>query len=297
MRCFFVFVCLFGVLSCLPDRFQLSLNEFLRLRCSLNPIEEVLTSWKGSAYLHLYQEQPRRLFDIVGMNIARCLVDRGNRQVILTSRETQLYLDPSTGKKLNRWFNPWINQSVSVIHVANDPVQNLISMDGFTADAFLLNENQVSYPVDVNLFYPNPLYSNETLRFYSKEQFYQAGEYFKFFTRLSELRNTGLSQVSELDFSWTRVAPVLPWMNLSQSTNGSLIFSAQGSKVSCLSSLDPILFAEINERIPIYEHAPNCQLKTSSETSWTYFKKYFQDYLQQTTEFPIPKSTEDIPCV
>jgi hypothetical protein len=100
-----------------------------------------------------------------------------------------------------------------------------------------------------------------------------------------------------MDLSWTRISPVLPWMNMSTQYNGTLIFSAQGSKIDSLNQMDEILLNEILNRIPLYQNAPNCQLDTPSETSWTYFKKYFSEYLSNTQEFPIPKSKEDAPCL
>ena len=280
-----------------PNKLNLNLKQFLRLRCSLNPTDEIVTTWKGSAYLQLYQMEPVNVFDIVGMNIARCLLDEPNRQIILATRETQLYIDPQTGEKLIEWKNPLTSQTVSVVHVANDPVQSSIPIDQFSIPAYLSYGNKLILPIDVNLFYPNPLYSNETLRYYSKEKFYEAGEYFKFFTSYEQVMNETLNSVDQVDISWTRIAPLLPWMNMSQAFTGSLIFSAQGSKVRSLADIDQVLYQEILRRVPIYQHAPNCQLNTDSETSWTYFKKYFDDYLSKRQEFPIPKSREDIPCV
>lgn len=279
-----------------PDKIQINLKEFLRLRCSLDEKDEIITTWKGNVYLHVYQNEPKSLFKIVGMNIARCLNDSMNNEIILTSREVQLYVDLISEKKLNEWFNPFVGKNVSVIHVANDPVQSSFSAKDFSLDAYLTNNNQIVIPSDVNLFYPNPLYENETLRFYSKEKYYEAGEFFKFYTSLEQITNERLTQVNSTDISWTRISPVLPWMNMS-SLDAKLIFSAEGTKINSLNELDPVLFNEIENRISIYKNAPSCQLNTTSETSWTYFKKYFQEYLSNEIEFPIPKSQEDIPCL
>ncbi|CAF2781460.1 unnamed protein product [Rotaria sp. Silwood2] len=287
----------FNIIQSYPNERIFNLKEFLRLRCSLNPNEQVITTWKGSVYLHLYQLEVDHIFDVIGMNVARCLNDSNNHQIILTSRETQLYIDVNTGEKLNKWENPYTGNIVSVVHVANDPVQSTMSTEKFSIKGYLTSENQIVLPIDVNLFYPNPLFDNETLRYYSKEKFYQAGEYFKFFTTLNQITNESLTQVNQMDFSWTRISPILPWMNMSTQYNGTLVFSAQGTKISSLAQIDQVLFSEIINRIPIYENAPNCQLDTSSETSWTYFKKFFSEYLSNTQEFPMPKSKENIPCV
>lgn len=279
-----------------PDKISLNLEEFLRLRCSLNESDEVITTWKGNVYLHIYENEPKHLFKIVGMNIARCLNDSMNNEIILTSREVQLYVDLISEEKLNEWFNPFIEKNVSVIHVANDPVQSSFPMKEFSIDGYLTNNKQIVIPSDVNLYYPNPLFDNETLRFYSKEKYYQAGEFFKFYTSLEEIINENLTQVNSMDISWTRVSPVLPWMNMS-SFDAKLIFSAEGTKVNSLDEIDPVLFNEIEVRIPVYKNAPSCQLNATSETSWTYFKKYFQEYFSNEKQFPIPKFKEDIPCL
>lgn len=286
-----------NVVQAYPNDRVFSLKEFLRLRCSLDPNEQVITTWKGNVYLQIYQLPANHVFDVIGMNIARCLNHSKNQEIILTTRETQLYVDINTSKKLITWTNPYTGNNVSVMHVANDPVQSIISTNDFTINGYLSSQNQVIIPTDINLFYPNPLFQNETLRYYSKEKFYQAGEYFKFFTTLNQITNETLSQVNEMDFSWSRVSPILPWMNMSMLHNGTLIFSAQGTKVSSLTEIDQVLLEEIITRIPIYQNAPDCQLNATSETSWTYFKKYFSQYLSHTQEFPIPKSKEDIPCV
>lgn len=286
-----------NVVQAYPNDRVFSLKEFLRLRCSLDPNEQVITTWKGNVYLQIYQLPANHVFDVIGMNIARCLNHSKNQEIILTTRETQLYVDINTSKKLITWTNPYTGNNVSVMHVANDPVQSIISTNDFTINGYLSSQNQVIIPTDINLFYPNPLFQNETLRYYSKEKFYQAGEYFKFFTALNQITNETLSQVNEMDFSWSRVSPILPWMNMSMLHNGTLIFSAQGTKVSSLTEIDQVLLEEIITRIPIYQNAPDCQLNATSETSWTYFKKYFSQYLSHTQEFPIPKSKEDIPCV
>ena len=280
-----------------PNERTFNLREFLRLRCSLSPNEQVITTWKGSVYLHLYQTEVNHIFDVVGMNIARCLNHSNTHETILTTRETQLYIDVNTGEKLIKWKNPYTGEILSVIHVANDPVQSKMSTDDFSINGYLTSDNQVVLPMDVNLYYPNPLFQNETLRRYSKENFYQAGEYFRFFTRLDEITDENLTQVNQMDISWTRISPFLPWMNMSTEFNGTLVFSAQGTKVYSLNQLDHVLLKEINDRIPIYRNAPNCLLDIPNETSWTYFKKYFAEYLSNTEEFPMAKSEEDAPCV
>ncbi|MEM1392674.1 MAG: DUF1838 family protein [Cyanobacteria bacterium P01_D01_bin.116] len=48
----------------------------------------------------------------------------------------------------------------------------------------------------------------------------------------------------------------------------------------------------MESRLPIYKEAPNRFLKVKNETSWTYFQKHFDKYLQGV-QFPIPENSLD----
>ena len=83
-------------------------------------------------------------------------------QMILTSREVQLYLNATTDHKLIQWMNPYTGEAVPIMHIANDPAQSTFAIDGFSIDGYLTSANQVVLSIAVNLSYSNPLYDNET---------------------------------------------------------------------------------------------------------------------------------------
>ena len=76
----------------------------------------------------------RLLFRFEGMNTRQCVTvidpvrGKGFRQV---SREILIYPDPTTGRIIDEWQNPWSGETVQVLHIANDPVN-------FRAPIFLL---------------------------------------------------------------------------------------------------------------------------------------------------------------
>ena len=49
-----------------------NLEDFLEIRCSNNSDEQVYFQWQGEAYAQLPGESQTRVFDILGMNVARC---------------------------------------------------------------------------------------------------------------------------------------------------------------------------------------------------------------------------------
>lgn len=278
----FVVTLLFCAISCLAfESTTISTSQFVDIRCSQSALEQVYTTWYGTAYAVLPQTAAKKLFNIVGMNVARCIDNPAENGVDLTSREVQLYLDPKTGQKLNTWLNPYTQQSVPVVHVANNPVQNQLPKDG-RFPAVQNSDNSVTTYLDVPLLYPNPLARNETLFPYSPYKMYEAGEFFKFFN------------ASTVTFSWTRYSIWFPWMNMGN-TNGQLFFSAQGARVTSFDELPQVLKDELNHRIPVFKDAPKCVLDVDNETSWTYFAKTFGAYLKRE-EFPLPAYKDDRPC-
>ena len=82
-------------------------------------------TWEGKAYSRVQGEKDRHIFNVIGINIRQCLKTndeiqgRGFKSV---SREIQMYLDPKTNQIIDVWKNPWTGKDISVLHVANDPV-------------------------------------------------------------------------------------------------------------------------------------------------------------------------------
>jgi hypothetical protein len=127
---------------------------------------------------------------------------------------------------------------------------------------------------------------------YSPQPFYQAGEFFKFIVPTKDLGKK--NKVSSLVISWTRTSPWLPWMKLGNKA-GYLFYSSQGARVDKFKDLPELIQSQVEERVPIYRHAPPCMLAASSVSSWTYFRQYFAEYLSGA-QFPIPATQERYNC-
>jgi len=260
-----------------------TLDALIRVRCSTNPEEEIFVGWTGSAYSFADGERQRNVFNFVGMNVARCF-PQFNGGYILASREVMLYTDPVTGQKLTNWTNPWTEEIVNVVHVANDPVvQNLPPGPFYKA---VITNHMASFVLDIFLFYPNFLGSDPTFEEYSPQTMYMAGEFFKMSAPLAEVINTGMSHTTTLHLSWFRESPWLPWMK-NGDRPGHLLFSGFGGRVTNFDGLPPLVRDEILAKVPIYTHAPSSVPTVPNQSSWTYFATHFDDYLQ-FKEFPLP---------
>ena len=202
--------------------------------------------------------------------------------------QIMLYLDPKTGEILREWQNPYTGETVSVIHVANDPVNSRGPNFGYGRDgkvAKLPIEEVGNYwqmNLEIPLFYHNVLAGN-----YQKYVggTYHATELFNFYGPLDELLDENLTSIDP-GVSWVRIAQWLPWMEMN-GRDGFMYFNAQGSKLKSWDDLPAVLKDEIAASYPEYRHAPPGDDNRPNETSWTVFKKALD---ARATESPAAKA-------
>ncbi|MBZ0237026.1 MAG: DUF1838 domain-containing protein [Deltaproteobacteria bacterium] len=260
----------------------------VRIRCRLDG-EQVITTWSGAVYAVIPAQPIRRLFDAVGMNVARCLEVDGAWHI--TSRELMYYLEPGTDRALARWTNPWTDETVPVVHVANRLVQSRLGA-GVPLE---VAGGRATLVIDVPLLYPNPLARDERTRPFSPLTEYQAIELFSLTTTASSLLAADQPAVAEMTLSWHREGPWLPWMNMGE-RQGHLLYRAHGRRVAGEAELAPLLRRELAERVPLYREAPRCLVKDQkNETSWTYFARALDAYLAGE-RFPLPASLDPSEC-
>ncbi|MBL8627637.1 MAG: DUF1838 family protein [Myxococcales bacterium] len=261
-----------------------SLDELVRVRCAADATE-VITSWTGTVYAYPRDERPRALFDVVGVNVARCLpIDAG---WTLTSRELMYYLAPGGTTPLRRWRNPWTDVEVPVVHVANRLVQAPLG----GGVPLTIADGRATLSIDVPLFYPNPLAADPALAAYGPSPSYQGGEFFTLSVPAAALTAT---TAPTMQLTWHRLGPWLPWMQMGDRP-GVLLYRASGRKLGSLDELPAFLRAELRDRLPLFAHAPTCVVDARNQTSWTYFAAHLADYLAGA-EFPRPAPVDPDEC-
>ena len=263
-----------------------SVEEFVKIRCSLDG-KDTFYTWSGSIYLYLPQQKPLHALEFIGYNVARC--EKINDDWALITREISYYLDPKTKQRVDKWVNPYTKETVDVVHVANNPVNNPMGPVVYS----VLNAAQDSVmAADIPLYYPNPLYGNASYASYGgTDEFYEAGEFFKFYFRQDELKSQPTT-VNNVAISWSRIQEgFLPWMKMGN-TAGTMFYSCSGAKAEDLSGMPKWLVADISKRLPLFLHAPKSYNPDEpNETSQTYFMENFNAYLQ-SEEFPIAAPDE-----
>jgi hypothetical protein len=229
--------------------------------------------FEGRAYSRVPGEKDRHLFDLLGVNTRQCATLRdpergeGFRSV---SREVMLYLDPQTGAVLDSWQNPWTGETVTVVHVANDPVN--MRAPSFEADARAVTLRRYGELVvaasEIPLFYDNPL-GGDFQKYVGGS--YHAMEIFDTFYSAAEMLDP-TRRLERSWIAWVRVAQWLPWMEMG-SRPGLMVFNATGSSTFDRDAIPEPLRSVLQTRYPAYFEPPPLDDGRANETSWTVFRK------------------------
>ncbi|WP_417819030.1 DUF1838 family protein [Tritonibacter scottomollicae] len=260
-----------------PNKPEDALEISKRIQCGETDGVPAVYHWSGKVYSRVQGEPDRHLFNGEGMNIRQCVKitdpkrGTGYQQV---SREVMFYLDPETNKILRKWENPWSGETVSVMQIANDPVNSRpsypYSADGkpFKMTALRRQGNWMFMPIEVPLFYHNVLAGDYQDYVGNK---YHAMEIFDFAFLADEILDTK-NPTAYPTVSWVRISDWMPWMKM-RGRQGQMVFNAMGAKLKKYDDLPCVIKDEIALNYPEYTVPPPGDDSRPNETTWTVFKK------------------------
>ncbi len=247
-----------------------------KMQCSRRDGEATTYMWIGRAWSRVPGERDRLLFQVEGMNVRHCVAVRDAQRGVgyrLLSRELMLYKDPKTGAVLREWENPWTGDTVEVLHVANDPVNQRPSFGTDKAGRptplrLLTMGDNYFLSLEIPLRYTNPLGGDYQTQVGGA---YHATEIFNFSGSLDELLD-GEQAIAYPNVAWVRIAPWLPWMEM-EDRPGLMYVNAVGRKLTSQAELSKTMRREISRHYPAYRKPPPASDPRPNETSWTYFKQ------------------------
>ncbi|MEP3050710.1 MAG: DUF1838 family protein [Erythrobacter sp.] len=241
-------------------------------------------------------EAVRDLFGFTGFSVARLLPslpgeDPGYRKVL---KEVGFYTDLQTGEVLEEWDNPYLNERVKVVHIANDPFNfeltdyiplppNYGGLNGGAPPKIPLQldwrrrGNLLNMSQRINLFYPAALQPDAWPR-ESGSGFNRVTEMFLYQLDWNEMQNPE-NTVVKTSGSWNRITPWLPWMLMGPS-EGHITYSCLMGSGDNLDLADPVAVEYAAEHFPEFFNAPETWYGPSlSSLEW---------YARQQEAAPLP---------
>jgi hypothetical protein len=250
----------------------------IRLGCAPDPARPRISWMTGKLIARRQGEADKHILDVQAMNTRACTTyedkTRGPGYRAVT-REIMVYIDPATGKILDRWANPWTGETVDVITMFNDPVnmpepKYARGPDGNPAtwEGRMVNGFAVTTRVN-SIFRDSP--------FGGDYQEFTGGKY-----AVMEVSATTVPAAEWLETtkplpvravsSWTRISPWLPWMKMA-GREGQTVLASVWHTAAALDEVPEPLRSYVRDKQPMYATAPALDDARSSVNSWMAMKK------------------------
>jgi hypothetical protein len=253
-----------------------SMMAMARLEGDLDPKKSKYGWASGVLFGVVPNEKVRDLMGVKVFSSTRVL-QQADGSFQRLSREVVYYTDIKTGAFLEVYDNPYTNEQVKVVTIANDPFNYKIeefypappSYGGLNKDApprrpFLLDwtvkGDMLNLFQYINLFYPSALQPDKWPR-ESPGKMSQVSEIFLYIISLADMQDARKTSVNYTG-SWSRITPWLPWMLMGQAP-GHCSYECQMGATDSLDDIDPQLIAHVREKNPTYLSAPETWVEPS----------------------------------
>lgn len=217
-------------------------------------------------------EAVRDLVGFTGFSCAKFIPNTGGDDGYMKLlREIGFYTDLRTGAILDEWKNPYLDEMVKVVPVANDPF-NFAITDFFPAPPsygglnaakppkfplqldFTRHNDRLNFFSHINLFYPSALQPAKWPR-ESGSPFAQVTENFLYQIDWRAMQDKKKTSVL-YDGSWSRVTPWMPWM-LMGPTPGNAIYQCFMGAYDDINQIDRPLLDHVEKHFPKFMAAPD----------------------------------------
>lgn len=270
---------------------QTNLNHFMRLMGSSNPEVDTIGYYGGHLFASVDNKKLIPLLGLEGIGVTR-MAPQKDGTVKVFHREIGFYSDIRTGKYIDWWQNPLIDDKVEIYHIKNDHVNNMMApinemdFDGtlikipFPAKWDFLGATGVNN-FELHMDFPTILDKNKWVREYPGPTT-KISEMFMRQFKTEDLLNEKLDSVPNYG-SWSRVSTWFPWMLMGE-LPGEVVFRTHSVKLE--NGMDDIpkqLREKIEKEAPDYFNSPpDSTWGTPNESSFT-------NYLRDRKPVPVKK--------
>jgi len=254
-----------------------NLKTLLKLQADLAE-KEVISAFEGKAWMWVPGEANYLAFQTFGIG-ASMLKANENGTWNFHHREILYYMDPKTGKILDRWTNPVTGRTVEVLHILNDPVNRVYRLKGgFIEPPYphVVVGDRIVFQLDVFRAEENPI-SREEYPLHSQQSVYQSCELWAISGSVKEVANSDITSANN-HTAWARNGMWLPFMEMGNRL-GHMVYHSQSFKLMDGISQLPKYIREYTEKnYPKYLEAPKVwNGMKNNENSWSYSKKIIDE--------------------
>lgn len=218
-------------------------------------------------------EAVRDLFGFAGFGMTRLLAHESGKGYRKVLREVGIYYDLKSEEPIEEWLNPYTNERVRVVPVANDPFNQVIQettqpppqYGGLNAGPvpaprplilpWKMQGDLIKLERHIHLFYRNALQPDKWPR-ESAGAMARVSEFFTYFIRAADVQNEKLTKLP-FHGTWSRITPWLPWMLMGQSAGNCQYFTYQGGGNNLEDVLPRKVLDYIEKNYPLYMNAPD----------------------------------------
>jgi len=271
-------------------------DTYARIDADIDPSKEKCGWLKGKALGVRPNESVRKLFGVEGFSFVRLkpLEDGSFRRML---REIVFYTDPETGEVLKDWHNPYTDETVRVVPIANDPFNFTISQyapegpdyGGLRTNAaaerkpFLQDwefgpNGTMILNTGIDMMYPNALQPADWPR-ESAGVMNRVSEHFTYTVKREDVENPRLTHIPHIG-AWSRVTPWLPWMLMGQADGHINYFTTFQTIENGVEGLPPRILAAAREMGEKWLSAPTEDYGPSLSS--------LENYAREQTPAPVP---------
>lgn len=270
-------------------------DTYARIDADVDPTKEKCGWLKGMAYGVRDNEKVRPLFKVEGFSFVRTkrLEDGSWRRML---REIVFYRDLETNEILKTWLNPYTNETVKVVPIANDPFNFTLSefqpeppsYGGLNKDKpprkpFLQDwehgpNGQMILTTGIDMIYPSALQPDKWPR-ESAGVMNRVSEHFIYVVKREDVENPYLTHIPHTG-SWSRVTPWLPWMLMGQAPGNISYFTHFETIPDGEKGLPADLVAAARAMDEKWLHAPTEDYGPSLSS--------LENYAREQTPAPVP---------
>jgi hypothetical protein len=272
-------------------------DTYARIDADLDPTKEKCGWLKGKAYGVRDNEKVRPLFGVEGFSFVRTkrLEDGSVRRML---REIVFYRDLETGKILKEWYNPYTNETVKVVPIANDPFNFTISAfqpeppsygglqkvekrepKPFLQDWEYGPNGTMILHTGIDMIYPNALQPDKWPR-ESAGPMNRVSEHFIYVVKKADIENPRLTHIPHVG-SWSRITPWLPWMLMGQAPGNISYFTHFETIPNGIAGLPADLVAAARAMDEKWLHAPTEDYGPSLSS--------LENYAREQKPAPVPE--------